>query len=94
MKKNNPAPAKKTSAATLIAEVERRSKIPPPSERVLDELRELLRYNDEQPIRMRHVSAERAISHLQTHGWAGRTREAINKVCRQELGRKSYAEAK
>lgn len=87
-------PARKTSAKTSAAEVIKsaldRSRVAELNDSAIAALSEILAHNDTQSNHMRRVGAPTCIRMLQSHGWVGATPRALDKACRDQLGRTSY----
>lgn len=79
------------AAAAIAAALNKGSRVTPPSKKALKELEKLIEHNDIQANREHRVSKRTAIDVLQSHGWAGSTAEILDKVCREQLARKSFS---
>lgn len=80
----------KITAADAIKQATERTKVSPLSAEGLKELRIILAHNDSATSAARRVGWQRAVQVLSSHGWDGRTIKALDKVCREQLGRTSY----
>jgi len=82
-------------AAKLIAKAQARTNARPLPELALEDVREICAYNDTVPRfdSQRRVSIETMCATLRAHyGWLG-GEKALNRACREQLGRKSFATA-
>ena len=86
--------SKKLTAKEAIAAAKARSRLSDLTPAALKELRELCEHNDAQITKLNRVAAGVAIEILRGHGWNGASPAALNKICREQLGRASYASAK
>lgn len=77
-------------AAALIEAKQAARKLPAPSSAALTELRKLCDYNDGVAKMALRVSATDAVAMLRSRGWSGTARSALDSVCREHLGRRSY----
>jgi hypothetical protein len=83
--------AKSQSASDLIAAAKARSAPAKLSAKALRELRAVVEHNDVVGARNSlRVNGDKTVAMLQTHGWPGRTHKALDKLCRESLGRKSF----
>lgn len=76
-------------AKDLIARQTHASQTPLPSKAALRELKALCDYNDASAWGLR-VSAAKAIAMLQSMGWRGKGRGALDRLCVSQLGRHSF----
>lgn len=77
-------------ADALIAERRRGTAKALPSEQALTELRKVLAYNDEHAAPTKKVSRAQTIAMLRSLGWTGESETALDRLCREALGRRSY----
>ncbi len=86
-------PKTKLTAAQLIEKrkTNRPGSLEAPSAKALAELRTIVDHNDTCD-RAVKVTVEATIELLRDHGWAGRTRQALNSVCVNYLERTSFAQ--
>lgn len=81
-------------AQQLIAQAKQKLVQTPslPSQHAIDHLRELCEYNDEVTSVCGRVSRADAAKSLADHfGWKGGHRDALDYVCRAQLGRESFS---
>lgn len=84
--------ALQTAAAALIAGKRTKSVAPTLTEHAIEQLRDLVEYNDGVRGSSNRVSWRAACSMLRDHfGWPGGA-DALNAVCREQLGRKSWSQ--
>lgn len=87
---NARAKGRVSAAKQMIEQAKARaSGTPPLNALALEHLQELIEYNDSVSGTSGRVSIAEACNSLQTFGWKG-GRDALNAVCRAQLGRKSF----
>jgi hypothetical protein len=82
---------RKLTAERAIANAQARQRLPDLTPEAAEELRKLCAYNDACAESIKRVGAPYALIVLANYGWPGKSYAALNKVCRIQLGRRSYA---
>lgn len=82
-------PKKQTAKGLIAAKLQSRISTRPLTGEQLKELREVLAHNDDADLGAR-VGSRMVVDMLRDLGWAG-GREALDTVCRLQLGRKGFS---
>lgn len=81
------------AADALIERVRQGGAGPIPNDTAMSELRKVLAYNDSVSDPRKRVSCEATAEMLHSLGWPCKSKKALERLCKVELGRRSYASA-